>query len=196
VGTAVPYEVHHLVSAANKDKALQEALPLVMPSLHDLVRDTSITVVEGQYEYDITSLGLWKNTPFEVLIEQDTSVSDYPYEPLWGWNWDGVFDGKLRFPYTMTAGRKLLIVGIKPLAFSGSPSQVAVDSPQTLIIQAQAAQWLYERLLPNEPGQDLQRWAQLAQKWAGITAQRAAAFGMPLPPGTVHFMTDSKRAWR
>lgn len=83
VATAA-YEIHNLFSRSRKDLALEEALPLAFPHIHSVVRDTSIVIVSNQYEYDISSLEIYRNRPHQVLADTamvyDTWVKETAYE--------------------------------------------------------------------------------------------------------------------
>jgi hypothetical protein len=196
------YEVHRMFSRTQKLLALRQAAVLIAPAYHAVVRDSSIKVVESQYEYDISSLSIYQNRPHQVLLAQNTirniwaigttyTAGDYvrpttlakftghvykctvggashaSTEPTWPttvgatvteagkpttWecmyevdysntpklplhDWDVTPDGKLMLNATFDADSVLTIVGIKPLAFTGSGASeaIALDSPQTYV---------------------------------------------------------------
>jgi len=80
-----------------------------------------------------------------------------------------------------------MIVGIKPLAFTGSgvTETIALDSPFTLILSAQAALLLCKRIVGSAGTQNIERWIQLAQAWVAELATRKLQYPMKPPDGTL-----------
>ena len=254
LGTSVPYEVHRLFTRNQKLLALRAAAPLLCPSYHTVVRDSSIKVIESQYEYDISSLLIYGNRPHQVLLAQNTIRSIWalntPYvagnyvrpttlakftghvykctisgtshlttEPTWPttvgatvteagktttWecmdevdysnapklplhDWDITPDGKLMLNATFDNDSVLTIVGIKPLAFTGTGATetIALDSPHTYVLSAQAIVWLCSQKISSAGTQDVARWTALKQQWEAELAMRKIKYPMKPPDGTL-----------
>jgi len=252
--TSVPYEVHRLFTRNQKLLALRAAATLLAPSYHTVVRDSSIKVVESQYEYDISTLAIYQNRPHQVLLAQNTirsiwaigttyTAGDYvrpttlakftghvykctvggashaTTEPTWPttvgatvteagkpttWecmdevdysnapklplhDWDITPDGKLFLNATFDADSVLTIVGIKPLAFTGSGASetIALDSPHTYVLSAQAICWLCSQKISSAGTQDVARWTALKQQWEAELATRKIQYPMKPPDGTI-----------
>jgi hypothetical protein len=252
VATSVGYEIHRLFTRNQKLAALRQAATLVCPEIHAVVRDMSLVTIDNKYEYDISSLAIYRNRPHQVLIAQQTirdiwvkattyvaddyvrpttlaTFTGYVYkcttagtshastEPTWPtesagtvtdgtvvWtrqddldysnypmlplhDWDITPDGRLFLNATYTAGYKLMIVGIKPLAFTGSGAAetIALDSPFTLILSAQAVIWLCQQKISSAGTQDAARWIALKQQWEAELASRIVKYPMRAPDGTI-----------
>jgi hypothetical protein len=101
-------------------------------------------------------------------------------------DWDITPDGRLLLPFTYTAGYKVMIVGIKPLAFTGSGASETTDisSPFDLILSAQAALYLCQQKVASAGSQDVARWQALTQHWQQQLALRKAQHPMHPPDGT------------
>ena len=253
VQNGVSYEVHRLFTRNQKLTALRNAPTFVCPEIHEVVRNMDLVkIIENQYEYDISSLGIFNNRPHQVLIAQQTirdkweadkayvlddyvrpatlakftgyeykcttaGTSDATTEPTWPttigdtvtdgtvvWtcqetldysnypmlplhDWDITPDGKLFLNDNYTAGYWLMIVGIKPLAFTGSGASesIALDSPFTLILSAQAALYLCQQRIGSAGTQNIDRWTGLIQRWQQELALRKVQYPMPAPAGTL-----------
>lgn len=83
VVSGVAYEVHRLFTRNQKLVALRQAASLVFPEIHAVVRDMSLKTVDYKYEFDISSLGIHRNKPHQVLLAQqifrDIWVKDTAY---------------------------------------------------------------------------------------------------------------------
>lgn len=167
----------------------------------DYVRPTSLSTFTG-YTYKCTTAGTshasteptWPTTSGGTVADGTTLVwtrqddldySNYPFLPLH--DWDITPDGKLFIPYSFTAGYKIMIVGIKPLAFSGSgdSESIALDSPFTYILSAQAALYLCQQKVGSAPSQETARWQERVQHWNQQLALRKAQYPMLAPAGTL-----------
>lgn len=165
----------------------------------DVVRPTSLSAFTG-YTYICTTAGTsgateptWPTTEDGTVADgtvtwtrQDTlDYSNYPFLPLH--DWDITPDGKLFIPYSFTEGYKIMIVGIKPLAFSGSGAAetIALDSPFTYVLSAQAALYLCQQRVGSAPSQEVEYWNGRVQHWNQQLALRKAQYPMPAPAGTL-----------
>ncbi len=168
----------------------------------DYVRPTTLAKFTG-YDYKCTTAGTshasteptWPTTSGGTVAEsgstlvwtrQDTlDYSNYPMLPLH--DWDTTPDGKLFLNASYTAGYKLMIVGIKPLAFTGSGAAetITLDSPFTLVLSAQAALYLCQQKVASATTQDIVRWQQLVQHWRQELALRKIQYPMKSPDGTL-----------
>lgn len=135
----------------------------------------------------------WPTTVEDTVVDnevtwecqEDLDYSNYPMVPLH--DWDVTPDGRLFLPAAYDPGYKLMIVGIKPLAFSGSGADetIALDSPFTLVLSAQAALYLCKQKVGSAGTQNIERWQQLVQSWTQELATRKAQYWMKPPDGTL-----------
>jgi len=165
----------------------------------DIVRPTGLSAFTG-YTYICTSAGdsdttepTWPTTA-DATVDDNTvewtrrdelDYSNYPMVPLH--DWDVTPDGKLFLNSSYTAGYKMMIVGIKPLAFTstGVTETIALDSPFDTVLSAQAALYLFEQRVGSANTQNVERATQQMQHWAGQLAIRKAKFWMKPPDGTL-----------
>jgi len=169
-------------------------------SLDAYVRPTTLAKFTG-YDYKCTTAGTshatteptWPTTPGGTVTDgtvvwtrQDTlDYSNYPMLPLH--DWDVTPDGKLFLNANYAAGYKLMIVGIKPLTFTGSGASetIALDSPFDLVLSAQAALFLCQQRAGSAVIQNVERWTALVQSWQQQLALRKAQYHMVPPTGTL-----------
>ena len=165
-----------------------------------VVRPTLLSTFTG-YTYICTTAGTshtdteptWPTTSEGTVVDgtvtwtrQDTlDYSNSPMLPLH--DWDITPDGRLFLNTSYTAGRKLMIVGIKPLAFTGSGASetIALDSPFDLVLSAQAVLYLWKQRLGSAGTQNIERLTQLVQNWTQELAMRKAQYWMKPPDGTL-----------
>ena len=146
--------------------------------------------IEGvgeHYTYDISGLGLYQNQPSQVLQILDDQYARSDFVRLHNWESPTV-DGKLRFRgRTMPADGSLL--RITGMGYLSSPTTAAgtteADAPQTQIIVAESAVYLYDLLINKSPAQDIGRFEAAKQRWTQLSMQRRIQFGMPQPAGTL-----------
>jgi len=166
----------------------------------DIVRPTLLSTFTG-YVYKCTTAGTshatteptWPTSPDDTVVDgtatwtcqDDLDYSNYPMTPLH--DWDVTPDGRLFLNASYTAGYKLMVVGIKPLAFSGSGAAetVALDSPFDLVLSAQAALYLCQQRAGSAVSQNAERWQQQVQHWQQQLALRKAQYSMHPPDGTL-----------
>lgn len=165
-----------------------------------VVRPTTLAKFTG-YTYICTTTGTshatteptWPTTASGTVVDgtvtwtrQDTlDYSNSPMLPLH--DWDITPDGHLFLNASYTAGRKLMIVGIKPLAFTGTGADetLALDSPFDLVLSAQAAQYLWKQRAGSAGTQDIERATQQVQGWTQELATRKMQYWMKPPDGTL-----------
>jgi len=164
-----------------------------------VVRPTGLSTFSG-YTYICSTAGTsnsseptWPTTEDGTVVDgtvtwtrQDAlDYSNYPMLPLHDW---GITpNGYLRLNYDYTDGRKIMIVGIKPLAFTGSGAAetIALDDPFTRVLSAQAALLLCKRRKLSAGTQNVERYQQLEQDWTAELARRKIAHHMKPPDGTL-----------
>lgn len=117
--------------------------------------------------------------------QEELDYSNYPMLPLH--DWDTTPDGHLFLNSSYSAGYKIMIVGIKPLTFTstGATETIALDSPFTLVLSAQATLYLCGQKANSAGAQNVERWTQLAQVWATKLATRHMQYWMKPPDGTL-----------
>ncbi len=165
-----------------------------------IVRPTALSTFTG-YTYICTTAGTshaateptWPTASAGTVVDgtvtwtrQDTlDYSNFPFLPLH--DWDVTPDGKLFLNSSYSAGYKIMIVGIKPLAFTGSGATetVALDEPYTKILSAQAATWLFEQRLASASATDVQSLATQMQAWQYRLAMLKTIYWMKPPDGTI-----------
>jgi len=172
----------------------------------DYVRPTSLSTFTG-LTYKCTEISgegtsgatepTWPTTADEEVVDnagvdqviwttqEDLDYSNYPMLPLH--DWDITPDGKLFLNSSYAAGYQLMIVGIKPLAFTGTgvDETIALDSPFDLVLSAQAAVYLWKQRAGSAGTQNIERATQLAQSWAAELATRKMQYWMKPPDGTI-----------
>lgn len=168
----------------------------------DYVRPTSLSTFTGLV-YKCTAIAgagvsnatepTWPTTVDEEVVDNEVTwttqeeldYSNYPMLPLH--DWDITPDGKLFLNASYTAGYKLMIVGIKPLAFTGSDADetIALSSPFDLVLSAQAALYLWKQRASSAGTQNVERAVQQVQSWAAELATRKAQYWMKPPDGTI-----------
>lgn len=164
------------------------------------VRPTLLSTFTG-YVYKCTTAGTshaateptWPTTSDGTVVDgtvtwtrqDDLDYSNYPMLPLH--DWDITPDGKLFLNASYTAGYKLMIVGIKPLAFTGSGATetIALGSPFDTILSAQAVLYLCKQKVGGAGTQNVERWRQLVQDWTQELAIRKSQYWMKPPDGTI-----------
>ncbi len=166
----------------------------------DYVRPVSLSTFTGLV-YKCTTAGTsdssteptWPTTAEDTVndngviweCQEDLDYSNYPMVPLH--DWDVTPDGKLFLNAAYDAGYRLMIVGIKPLAFTsaGASETIALNSPFTLVLSAQAALYLWKQRAGGAGTQNIERAIQLTQDWTAELAMRSAKYWMKPPDGTL-----------
>lgn len=165
----------------------------------DYVRPTSLATFTG-LTYKCTTAGTsdtteptWPTTVDDTVVDggatwttqEALDYSNYPKIPLH--DWDVTPDGKLFLNSSYDSGYKIMVVGIKPLVFtsSGASETIALDSPFTLVLSAQAAVYLCKQKINTAGSQDIERWTTLMQSLMQELVVRKQKFWMKPPDGTL-----------
>lgn len=168
----------------------------------DYIRPTTLAKFTG-YIYKCTTAGTshatteptWPTTIAATVADgvgalvwtcqSELDYSNYPMLPLH--DWDITPDGRLFFNTTYTAGYTLCIVGIKPLAFTGSGTTetIELNSPHTYVLAAAAEVYLCQAKKSSAVSKDTQQWDQLLQICMMRLAERKIQFPMHGPDGTL-----------
>lgn len=136
----------------------------------------------------IGNLGLAQNQPNEIFIEPSYYSHEEPWIPIHDWEVDE--DGYLHLPASVSNDYRLRIIGKKYLDFlsSGTSSTswdatINLDSPQTEILVAEAATYLYTWMsLPNYESGTRQDYQGALAFWKSEAKDRKGKFGMkPIP---------------
>jgi hypothetical protein len=164
------------------------------------VRPTTLSVFTG-YTYICTTGGTshatteptWPTTIGGTVndngviwtCQADLDYSNYPMMSLH--DWDITPDGKLFIPYNLTTDYKLMIVGIKPLYFTGSGTSETIDisTPHDLFLSAQTALFLCQQRVASSVANEASRWLTLAQTWRQTLEERRILYRMLPPAGTI-----------
>lgn len=166
----------------------------------DVVRPTTLAKFTG-YTYICTVAGAvhveteptWPTKIDDTVVDnevtwtcqEEVDYSNYPMLPLH--EWDITPDGRLFLNADYAPGYKLMIVGIKPLAFTGTGADetIALVSPFDLVLSAQAALYLWKQRAGSAGTQNIERAIQLTQNWAAELATRKTQYWMAPPTGTI-----------
>ncbi|GAF70707.1 unnamed protein product, partial [marine sediment metagenome] len=141
----------------------------------------------------IADLGLAQEKPVQVYIEP----SNYSASEPWTLIHNAVVDtenGYLYLPFGVSNDYRLRIIGMGYLDFYDSSGDVGTDwddtininSPQTDILIAQAALYLYTwMVMPNFTAGDRKDFAEMMGFWQQELRKRINKFGMPIPSAPV-----------
>lgn len=155
------------------------------------VDDARVISVDNGKIY-IGNLGLARNTPHQVLIEQSDYYTGEPWIPIRGINYDTT-NGYMFLPNTVSMDYRLRVLGIGYLDFLASgvsstawTATIAIDAPQLDILVAQAALYLYTQMsLPNFETGTREQYQKMIAFWKQELAERQAKFGMKSPGALV-----------
>ncbi len=150
---------------------------------------------------DISDLGLALNYPHQVFQADDTAINEEPWGRLR--NYEIGSDG---YVYLSEGSQdyRLRIIGIGYLDFlvSGVSSTawaatIAIDSPQTEILVAEAAMYLCRQMiLPNFSSGESKRWEKALDYWDAELALRRGKYGMKTPGATVQWFESGRSAYK
>lgn len=167
--TDIEFRVYHAVAAGTS-----------------YVNDLRVIGPDGARIY-VGDLGLVQNSPIQVLRER----SNYrePWLPIRGWTLDST-NGYLHLPNSVVNDYRLRILGTGYLDFYDTSDVVgtdwadtiALDSPQTEILVAEAAVYLCNQMIvPNFTSGESERWIRALGYWKGELIERRMKFAMELP---------------
>ncbi|GAH18020.1 unnamed protein product, partial [marine sediment metagenome] len=141
----------------------------------------------------IGDLGLALNRPHQVWQSAVSSIHSEPWQLLR--NYTIGSDGYLYLPEGSESYR-LRIIGIGYLDFYDTAGAVgtdwedtiAIDSPQTEILVAEAAIYLCnQKIVPADESGESDKWERALAYWKRELAERRARFGMNAPSATIHW---------
>lgn len=141
----------------------------------------------------ISTLGLHRGRPHQVLYSSDQECNQEPWTLISGWKVGS--DGWLYLPSYVPVDQQLRVLGIGYLDFLASgvsstawTATIDIDAPQTDILVAQAILYLYtEMALPNFTTGDRKDYGSTSQYWQQELQRRKAAYGMTPPAATIHW---------
>ncbi len=175
--TEITFEIHHDVAAGVSyvDDARTIAGSTYSPRIY------------------IGDLGLVRNQPHQVLIEPANYSRQEPWTLIRNIRYDQT-NGFMTLPSGVSQDYRLRILGNKYLDFYDTSDDVgtdwadtiAIDTPQTEILVAEAAVYLCNRMIvPNFTSGESGRWAQARAYWKDELRDRKSRFGMAAPSATV-----------
>lgn len=157
------------------------------------VNDLRVIGPDGARIY-IGDLGLAQNKPHQVLIEPSNYAHSEPWIPLHNYQVDST-NGYLYLP-NIASNLRLRILGNGYLDFydtsdvigTGWADTIALDTPQTEILVAQAAVYLCQQMIvPNYTSGESDEWAKSLAYWQRELRKRISRFGQMAPSSTVHW---------
>lgn len=170
LGPGIVYEVHRLFTAAEKDRAITQALTLVVPIVWAHVTST-ITMVEDQYDYDISCDGYYRNIPHQVhkVSPSDSEIT----VPLH--NWEPRSGTDIHLHFRPRADETLRLFGI------GIPTLSGLDTGELLIVSARASIYMLETALNSNRTDQYQLFKDLLDNARTMYAERVRMFMKPAP---------------
>ena len=158
------------------------------------VDDARVTADKSPRLY-IGNLGLSKNTPHQVLVENSSYSNSEPWTLITGITYDTP-NGYMMLPNWVPSSYRLRILGIGYLDFIDSSGDIGtdwddtvdLDAPQTEILVAQAAIYLFRRqLMPTQNVGDTQQAMNALQIWIAELGERKMRYGMTTPAATINY---------
>ena len=139
----------------------------------------------------INDMGLAQDQIYQVFIEPYYYSYDEPWLLIHDWEIDE--DGYLYLPSSIPRDYRLRVIGKQYLDFlsSGTSSEswsatINLDEPQTYILSAQAAGYLYQNMsMPNFESGTREEYQKMLGFWQDETIRRKNKYGMPPIPVTV-----------
>ena len=167
---------------------------------HDVAAGTSyvndLRVIAGSVDSPrlyISDLSLVQNKPHQVLIEPTNYSKQEPWSLIHNIRYDQT-NGYMYLPSGVSQDYRLRILGNKYLDFYDTSDVVgtdwadtiAIDTPQTEILVAQAAVYLCQQMIvPNYTSGESGEWIQALAYWQRELRERISRFGMISPSVTV-----------
>lgn len=161
----------------------------------DYVDDARVISGGNSPRIYISDLGLVQNKPHQVLIEPSNYSNQEPWPLIHGIAYDQT-NGYMYLPDYVSNDYRLRILGTKYLDFYDDDGAVgtdwedtiAIDSPQTEILVAQAAIYLCNQMVvPNDTSGTSETWIQALGYWQRELMVRKARFGMTAPSATISY---------
>jgi len=136
------YELHRQFSAAEKDRAVTQAIDLIFPMIWKAIT-FNVTIVADQFDYDITGAGFYNDTPHQVLrvSKGDTELTTKIYD--WDIRYDVGGAIKLHLFTRFETGITMRLFGI------AKPVLADIAGNDLLILSSRAAMYLYETNLSS-----------------------------------------------
>jgi len=115
----------------------------------------------------------------EAVLWSGQRVADALGDPLYNWtNKNGV----LEFPYSITSERPIRVIGMDYLSsVSADTDTMELDDPQTNLLYAEAALYLYRQYLAKTPSQGQELYGQLLGFWEGEARKQRRMVAMAVP---------------
>ncbi|KKN78434.1 hypothetical protein LCGC14_0349660 [marine sediment metagenome] len=139
----------------------------------------------------IGHLGIHQNRPYRVEVEPENYSNQEPWIGIHDWEVDE--DGYIYFTTQLRSDYRLRIVGPAILDFlsSGTSSEswsatINLNSPQTEILAAEAAVYLYTWMsMPNFESGTREDYQQMLAYWEDKARKKKGKYGMPILPITI-----------
>lgn len=182
------------VQATIQDNPTAIEFRIYLATANDAYVDDARVICGDVNRTYIGDLGLVQNRPHQVLMEHSDYSSTEPWVLLRDCEVDK--DGYLHIPARYTNDRRLRIRGIGYLDFYDSSDvvgtdwedTVAIDSPQTEILVAEAAIYLCNQMIvPNQTSGTIEKWKEARAYWKDELRDRRGKFGMVAPAATAHY---------
>jgi len=160
----------------------------------DAYIDKACALAGWKYTYDISLLGLYQNTPSQILAlsgadasddtpeanPYKTRVSDYELNP----------NGTINFKQEYRSGKRFEVIGMgyltPPVSKYGGGTAVSTEindiDQEGQIVIAEAAKYLFTQKLHAAPSQDIERYKELVSYWTNEARLRRSKYAMkPIP---------------
>jgi hypothetical protein len=175
--TNISFRVYHAVAAGTS-----------------YVNDLRIIGPDGARIY-IGDLGLVKNEAHQVFLERSNYSNAEPWYLIHGVTYDRT-NGYMHIPDWVSKDFRLRIKGVKYLNFYDTSGDVgtdwadtiALDSPQTEILVAEAAVYLCRQMTtPDDSESETTKWGNSLADWMRELNERRQKYGMEMPEVTVNW---------
>lgn len=185
IATSVTYEMHRLFTASEKDEAVTEAISLVFPMVW-VPKTAEVTIVDDQFDYDITGSGFLNDTPHQIHIvsNDDTEITRPFYD--WEIRFNTSAQSRLHLLSRLNTGDTIRLFGIV------APAIADFSGTDLLILTAQAAVYLFETNIANAMRDDTTRMEQGVRQAEKLLARRVTR-SMKMVPFPRHMRTVAYR---
>lgn len=182
------------VQATIQDNPSAIEFRIYLDTANDAYVDDARAICGYRNRIYIGDLGLAQNEPHQVLMEKSNYDNREPWTPLRETKVDK--DGYLLIPDWYAVDYRLRILGVGYLDFYDTSDVVgtdwddtiAIDSPQTEILVAEAAIYLCNQMIvPNETSGTSEKWKEALGYWKTELRERQSSFGMMPPSATIHY---------